>query len=670
MNPQRWIRFINIYAVGNRKPDNRLISRLNKLRRLLPDNHALQPPLEKAEHALNVREQKGGGHPAWPACLRAVSEELEKHHQVLPGNAASLSAPFLSEEQRLIRNPEIILEFKSESVEYSEEVEKGILKLEAQRLASKPQDPAIINKLFRAFHSLKGTAGFLGFEPIQQLAHQTEKLLQESRDQQLVITPAIGDLILQASDQIFQMIQDLRHDDPTHEPAVPESYHRLLAAMDLDQRHDPSSDTNKPAMDDAPSAKDTADHTGLKNETIRVNVNKLDGLLNTIGELVILQAMLAEESQMIADRNCNLVNNLDQLEKISRNLQDISLSLRMVPLRSLFQKSERAARDLSLKLNKPIQFTIQGEETEIDRNMVESLSDPLVHMIRNALDHGIEDPETRRAQGKPHLGHITLNAYHASGYVYIELQDDGKGLDRHKILEHARAKGLITSEQDLSDQEIFRFVFQPGFSTAETLTEVSGRGVGMDVVKENITALQGRIDIFSEPGAWTKFVMQLPLTLAIIDGLLIKIADHEYIIPTLGIRHIWRPHREDISTVAGQGELVLWRNRLMPIFHLYRALGISGAKSDPTQAILLMCEYHGRSYALLIDELIGQQQIVIKSLNQAYICSSVISGAAVLGDGRIRLVLDSFAMLEFGRHSNQHTGTGQTPEQLNVESSK
>lgn len=637
-----WLLFIRQCLSNKKAPDQRLITRLTILLNSLTPDHELYGLIEAALEVLARPDDNG----LWQEPLYKILNHFENIQQ-FENNDQKNSNDSVGDELLLIRSQEILSEYQTESIEHFEKIEQAVLKLEANRQDGEDQDIELVNQIFRAFHSMKGTAGFLGYTRIQKLAHQAEQILQKARDGHLQVDHSIDDLILKSADMLNLLIQDIRPQEPLHELVVPVGYDELIRYLEHDFTQ------KNPVPDKAVAqlkAPGTVSHAVRRVESIRVNVQKMDLLMNTIGELVIIQSMLAEDSRKFAEHNSKIVRNLAQLGKISRNLQDISLSLRMVPLRGLLQKSERAARDLSRRFNKPIQITILGEETEIDRNMVEMLSDPLVHMIRNALDHGIEDKETRLGRGKPETGSISLKAYHSTGYVYIEVQDDGRGLDREKILAKAMSLGLVHTESDLTDQEVFQYILKPGFSTAEKLTDISGRGVGMDVVKQNIGNIQGRVEISSQPGEWTKFTIQIPLTLAIIDGLLLRVGYHEYIVPTLGIIHIWRPEARDISTVNGKGEMVLWRNRLMPIYHLHRLLGIEGAKTDPTKGLLLLCEDQSRYYALLIDELLGQQQFVIKSFDQSYSTTDAIAGAAVLGDGRIRLVLDALAILEMGRH--------------------
>ncbi|MGE5258447.1 MAG: chemotaxis protein CheA, partial [Hyphomicrobiales bacterium] len=321
--------------------------------------------------------------------------------------------------------------------------------------------------------------------------------------------------------------------------------------------------------------------------------------------------------------------------------------MRMVPLKATFSKMARLARDVSRKLGKNVNFHTDGEDTEIDRNLVDIINDPLVHMVRNAVDHGIEMPEERRAAGKPEQGTVNIAAYHSAGSVVVEISDDGKGLDREVLLAKARERGLVGENADLSDREVFNLVFEPGFSTAAVVTDVSGRGVGMDVVKKNIEQLRGMVEIKSEKGIGSVFKMSLPLTLAIIDGMVIRVGCETYVIPTLSIIRSVKPTAENVFTVFRQGEMLRLQGDLIPLYRMARIFGINGAKVDLREAIVVVVEDEERQAGLVIDELVGRQQVVIKSLGQTMKNTPGISGGAIMPDGRVGLILDVAGLLRF-----------------------
>jgi two-component system chemotaxis sensor kinase CheA len=334
-------------------------------------------------------------------------------------------------------------------------------------------------------------------------------------------------------------------------------------------------------------------------------------------------------------RNC-----LSQLTKVTRDLQDVGMRMRMVPVANLFQKMARMSRDLGHKSGKQLRLVLSGEATEMDRSMVEQIADPLLHMIRNAVDHGLEPPEERRRAGKPEEGTIRLSAYHEGGGIVIELADNGRGLDRDAILAKARGQGLLGANDTLSESDIDMLIFAPGFSTAKQVTEVSGRGVGMDVVKRNLEAMHGRVTISTTPGQGTTFKIVLPLTLAIIDGMMVACGQDRYIIPTLSVVESIRPSQGMLLTFAGQVEMINLRGQILPLVYLARLFNISDAKSDPTQAIVVIIEGAGRRLGLIVDDVVTQQQVVIKSLGLGLGPTRFLSGAAILADGRVGLIMN------------------------------
>jgi two-component system chemotaxis sensor kinase CheA len=312
----------------------------------------------------------------------------------------------------------------------------------------------------------------------------------------------------------------------------------------------------------------------------------------------------------------------------------------MVPIQGVFQKMTRLARDLSHKASKPVDFVTVGEETELDRTVVDKIADPLVHMVRNSIDHGIEPSADRVKAGKPPTGRVELRAFHKCGSIVIEMEDDGKGLDTERILKKAVESGLVEAGQDLPPEEIFKLIFHPGLSTAEKVTSISGRGVGMDVVKKNVEALRGRIDISSTRGKGTIFTIRLPLTLAVIDGQIVRIGQQRYIIPINSIVRTLRPTREQVSSVLGHGEVVRERNELLPLVRLHKLFNITESREDATQGLVVVVEEDGKKCCLLVDDLLGQQQVVIKNLGDGLGRVRGVSGGAIMGDGKITLILD------------------------------
>jgi two-component system, chemotaxis family, sensor kinase CheA len=373
---------------------------------------------------------------------------------------------------------------------------------------------------------------------------------------------------------------------------------------------------------------------------VKVDTQKLDNLVDLTGELVIAQSMLRQHPYILGGRDQRLIHTLGQLNQITSNLQTMTMSLRMVPIKNTFQKMMRLVRDLAKNSGKKVQLCMSGEDTEIDRNVVDELYEPMVHMIRNSVDHGLEPPDARIAAGKDKTGTISLKAYHRGGNIIVEISDDGRGLNRARIIEKAKANKLIDDDMRLGDSEIYNLIFQPGFSTAETVTEISGRGVGMDVVKKAIERLRGRVDIHSVPGQGSTFLISLPLTLAIIEGMLVRVGEERYVIPALSIIESSRPTRQQCSTVENKGEMILSRGKLIPLVRLDRIFNARSDARQPWEGLIVTVEYDGKRMGILLDELLGKEEVVIKSMGEALKHVKGITGGAILGDGKVGLILD------------------------------
>jgi two-component system, chemotaxis family, sensor kinase CheA len=387
-----------------------------------------------------------------------------------------------------------------------------------------------------------------------------------------------------------------------------------------------------------------SDHIDIEATSIRVGVEKVDQLINLVGELVITQAMLAQTaSHLDAALYEALRTGLAQLEHNTRDLQESVMSIRMMPISFVFSRFPRVVRDLAGKLNKQVELKTVGEGTELDKGLIEKIADPLNHLVRNSLDHGIESPESRLAAGKPATGTITLRAFHQGGNIVIEVGDDGAGLNREKILAKARERGLAASDA-MSDQEVWQLIFEAGFSTAEVVTAVSGRGVGMDVVKRNIYALGGRVEIESESGAGTRISIRLPLTLAILDGMSVSVGKEVFILPLTFIVESLQPAKADIKTIAGMGTVVHVRSEYLPVVALHEVLNVRSKVTEFERGIMVIVESEGCKSAMFVDELLGQHQVVIKSLESNYRKVPGVSGATIMGDGKVALILDVEAL--------------------------
>lgn len=414
--------------------------------------------------------------------------------------------------------------------------------------------------------------------------------------------------------------------------ATPENTATVSAAVAVPQRR---------AADKAPAA--------AAETSIRVSVEKVDQMINLVGELVITQSMLAETaSHLDPVLHERLLNGLVQLERNTRELQESVMSVRMMPINFVFSRFPRLVRDLAGKLNKKVQLKLVGEGTELDKGLIEKISDPLTHLVRNSLDHGIESPEERIAKGKDAQGTITLRAAHQGGNIIIEVTDDGAGLNRDRILAKAREKGLPVSDS-MSDADVWQMIFAPGFSTAAMITDVSGRGVGMDVVKKNIEGIGGRVEIASRHGQGSTITIRLPLTLAILDGLSIAVGEQIYIVPLSFISESLQPAAADIRGVSGQGQVVHVRGEYLPLIALHEVFNIKPRVTDPAQGILVLLEAEGKKVALFVDDLVGQHQVVIKSLETNYRKVVGVSGATIMGDGRVAMIMDVSALVKLAQ---------------------
>ena len=385
-------------------------------------------------------------------------------------------------------------------------------------------------------------------------------------------------------------------------------------------------------------------------ETIRVSTGKVDYLIDLVGELVIAHSMAAQiMNGFTEDRLPRLEAAMKELERHMRELQDRAMRIRMTPVGTIFSRFPRLVHDTGRALGKQVRFEITGEETELDKGMVERIADPLTHLVRNAVDHGIETPEERLAAGKPAEGSLRLSAYHQGGNVIVELSDDGRGLNTDRIRAKGIERGLITAEEELSPEQVHALIFRPGFSTSETVSDTSGRGVGMDVVKKSVDELKGTVTVQTERGRGCTIRIKLPLTLAVLDGLLLRVGEQTYVMPLVSIVESIRPRAEQVRDLAGRGEVVMVRKQPLPLLRLGRMFRISAEVTDPAHGLVVIVEHDGRQMALLVDELLGQQQVVVKSLETNFRKVQGVTGATILGDGRAALILDIAGLVEMSR---------------------
>jgi two-component system, chemotaxis family, sensor kinase CheA len=578
---------------------------------------------------------------------------------------------------------DLLGEYINENNDLISGAEEALLSLETD-----PDDKEAVATVFRAFHTIKGTSAFLELAIISEMAHHAESLLSRVRDGEIRYSGGYADLSLRSIDMLKVLIRSVQEALGGTPLRKPKGYDELMLLLENPEKAGISAESDEapsfaPRVGDilvaqgrvereqveevaasqsekplgvelmktsAASVKDVAHALRAQQQakttaptvdtSVRVRTDRLDKLIDMVGEMVIAYSMIAQDSTSKEDGAHEFQKKIAHASKIVRELQDLSMSMRMVPLKPTFQKMTRLTRDLTARCGKQITFLTEGEDTEIDRNMVDLINDPLMHMVRNSVDHGVESPEDREKRGKPRNGTVKLAAYHSAGNVVVEIRDNGRGLDREAILKKAKARGLISEGSSLAERDVFNMIFEPGFSTAEKVTDVSGRGVGLDVVKRNIEALRGKIEIHSEVGEGCTFRILVPLTLAIIDGMVIRAGTERYIIPTISIVRSLQPKAEHLSTVLKRGEMLQLQGRLIPLFRLASLFSIEGAERDATKALVVVVEENGRQVGIVADELLGQQQTVIKSLGDAMQGLPGISGGAIMTDGRVGLILD------------------------------
>jgi two-component system chemotaxis sensor kinase CheA len=611
------------------------------------------------------------------------AEDLTEAKNSLPADEG-LKPDYMPEDA----DSDLLTEFIAESTDLISSAEEALLTLETD-----PEDMDAVNTVFRAFHTIKGTAGFMDLTLISEMGHHAESFLSRVREGEIRYGGGYADLSLLALDMLKELILSVEgalQGSPLSRPVGYTDLMELLANPEGAGISDEQDEAQPPRLGDVLVAQGKVERNKVEQaaqshpremigaalvkdkvasvtdvgwslrsqkrlqnggqvveSSVRVSTERLDRLIDMVGELVIAHSMVAQDHLVVNGNHHALLKKIAHTSKIVRELQNISMSMRMIPLKATFSKMARLVRDLARKMGKKVHFVTEGEDTEIDRNLVDIINDPLVHMLRNAVDHGIETPEIRRQYGKAEYGTVALSAYHSAGNVIVEIKDDGKGLDREVIVAKAREKGLIDESRLLNDHEVFNLIFEPGFSTAKTVTDVSGRGVGMDVVKKNIESLRGMAEIRSEKGKGSVFKVILPLTLAIIDGMVVRVGAEIYVIPTASIVRSIKPQPADISTVHNRGEMFSLQRNLIPLFRLDGLFRIGSAVQEQNHALVVVVEDEEHQAGLLIDELIGRQQVVVKTLGEAMRDIRGISGGAILPNGRVGLILDVAGLVRF-----------------------
>lgn len=592
--------------------------------------------------------------------------------------------------------------FVAESNDLISSAEEALLALETN-----PEEMESIRQVFRAFHTIKGTAACLQLDLVSEIGHHAETLLNRVRNQEIRYEGGYADLSLRTLDMIKELVFHVQEALKGKPLTKPDGYDDILKILQDPEKEGVSGDideyeasphfsrlgdilvaqgkvtremvekiasdedekpfgkrileTQSVSVTDVAHALRTQQRIDADKKpvetTVRIPTTLLDRFIDMVGELVVAHSMVAQDDSVSSGRHQGLQKKVTHTSKIVRELQHMSMSMRMTPLKATFRKMARLVRDLSRQIGKSVSFVSDGEETEIDRHMVNIINDPLVHMVRNAVDHGIESPEERIQKGKPPNGTIQLSAYHKAGRVIVEIKDDGRGFEREAIWAKAKEKGLIKGGHELadtptSDQEIINLIFEPGFSTAKEVSNVSGRGVGMDVVKRNIEKIRGQIEVNSKPGKGVVFKMSLPLTLAIIDGMVVRVGDERYVLPTHTIVRSVQPKPSELTTALKRGEILSLQGKLIPIIRLAELFDIHNSVNSPTEGIVVIVEDEMNNAGLLIDELIGTQQIVIKTLGETMSHIPGISGSAIMPDGRVGLIIDVGGIVKIANEDN------------------
>ncbi len=572
--------------------------------------------------------------------------------------------------------------YLAEAGEQLEQSELLLVKIE-----SEPEEPEHLNALFRAMHTIKGSSAVVGLARVKELAHESEQLLDSARRGDVVLTGSLADLVLAAIDELRRLVDCARNIDrhrPEPEPSAdPGLLRRLKAAVaaavprvnakavasapisssfesDSPAEVDLATDPSEPPIEDA-GAWNMAQPAGDSNtpeprrtkvaprDSVRVDSERLDKLVEMIGELVIAESMVSHSPDLRASPVfARLARQVGQMDKLSRALQEHAMSLRMVPVRETFQRTRRVVRDVAKRSGKEVALVLEGESIELDKTVVDMLGDPLMHLVRNAIDHGLESPEERLAAGKPREGKLEIRAKYVGDQVHIEVRDDGRGLDTDRILEKATERGLVAPGQTLTEAQIFALIFEPGLSTAKVVTDLSGRGVGTDVVRSAIESLRGRVEVLSTRGKGATFRIRLPLTLAAIDGMLVLVAGRRYIVPTLSIVRTVQRASARITDLLNGSRAIQLNGKWVPVYSLRHTLD-PNSKDDAAELPLVVVVENGDERAgFAVDRLLGQQQIVVKSIGAA-ISVPGIAGGAILPDGTVGLVLELGGLIALAR---------------------
>lgn len=611
--------------------------------------------------------------------IRSLRTKPEKNNSERTGDIA-IQIPAIPNEIFLsdLVTGDMVQRFIGECADLVDRTEKIALEIIPKSICTEA-----VHDMFRAVHTIKGNSGFFGYSFLEALCMNLETTLDSARKSNAPVSESFINAIIQTIDRIRGSLNSVViHEQksggqklsPNAMPGkAPEPYRPLgeilvgMGAVKEDAIQSALEEQERPlgeiliqkgvvARDDlnealkiqkaqSPSAELDASKDVVRKE-IRVDTSKLDKLFELVGELITAESMVINNADLNGLKLDSFTKSFASLNKISREIQETTMQIRMIPLDGLFQKMNRLVRDLSRKFDRPINFVVSGQDTEMDKNVIEQISDPLVHILRNSIDHGIESRESRKAHRKSETGTVLLSARYEGSEIWISIQDDGAGLDRDKILAKAIKNGLVKGDPaNLSDKEIYAFIFEPGFSTAAVVSEVSGRGVGLDVVKKNLEKIRGKVEIKTEKGKGTEFILTIPLTMAIIDGITVRAGKNRYSIPLNDIFEFFKVNPEQVTRTEKNEQTINIRSTFLPLITLAEVFKIPGAVTDPCEGIIIVVQNNGRKACLLIDEVIGNQQIVVKSLSEFLGKVEGLSGCSILGDGGVSFIIDTGKLL-------------------------
>ncbi len=565
--------------------------------------------------------------------------------------------------QTMVADPELIKEFLDETRDLLENLDNDLVRLE-----SDPQNQDLLNRIFRAVHTIKGTSSFLGFDQLVELGHAAEDVLHMLRNGERIVTPVVMDILLEATDKLKVLVRQIK-DKNVHTidlTYILANLGKIKSGKLMDAEQEETAPPSLPSQEDdgaeqkaakksEPSPREKADTKDafhdMESSTIRVGTDRLDDLMNLVGELVLERNRLLQinrefrVSQNVGDYSEKIVDTTEKIHFITSELQLSVLKTRMVPIDRLFRKFPRLVRKIAREMHKEVELVMSGGETELDKTVIDQLGDPLVHLLRNAIDHGIESQEVREKMGKGKVGTVHLSAIQEGNHIVVSIKDDGHGVDIEKVKQRALERKMITSAQlqTMGKQDIIQLIFEPGFSTAETVSNISGRGVGMDVVKMNIRNLSGIIDVQSQVNVGTELILKLPLTLAVIQALMVQVSDDIYAIPLASVIETLRISLKEIKMVDRR-EVICHRDSVIPLFYLSRLYKIDDGKNEKRQktgyGYVVLIGVAEKRFGLVVDKLLGQEEVVIKSLGEYLGNVSGIAGGTITGDGRVRLIVD------------------------------